>query len=193
MIKKISIFFATVMSCLLLMDYALATSPLVEGGIFPDIKLSVPKSPDERSYLGLPDKDSFTIPEIKAKVVVIEIFSMYCPYCQNEAPRVNELYNLIDKNPDLRDKIKLIGIGAGNTPFEVDVFKKTFNIPFPLFPDENFRIHKACGEVRTPYFIGIKINEDGTHKVIYSKLGSIQDAQQFLDLILKLSGLKKEA
>jgi peroxiredoxin len=166
--------------------------PPEEGKTLPSIKLPVPESPEEKAYLGLKRKGSFTIPQIKADVVIIEIFSMYCPYCQNEAPRVNELYQAIEKDTELKNKIKIIGIGAGNTPFEVDVFRKKYQIPFPLFPDVDFSIHKVCGEVRTPYFIGIKINKDGTHEVIYSKLGTIQDAQQFLDLILKKSGLKKE-
>ncbi len=43
------------------------------------------------------------------------------------------------------------------------------------------------GEVRTPYFIAVKIKPDGTHRVIYSKLGGIKDVAKFLDLILGLS------
>jgi thiol-disulfide isomerase/thioredoxin len=169
-----------------------AKEPPAEGGPLPVIKLPIPKSPEAKDYLGLKGEGSFTIPQIKAKVVIIEIFSMYCPYCQNEAPRVNELYKAIGSNPDLKSKIKIIGIGAGNTPMEVDVFRKKFQIPFPLFPDLDYSIHKVCGEVRTPYFIGVKINDNGIHEVIYSKLGGLQDANQFLELILKLSGLKKE-
>ena len=169
-----------------------AKEPPAEGGPLPVIKLPIPKSPGEKDYLGLKGDGTFTIPQIKAKVVIIEIFSMYCPYCQNEAPRVNELYNAIEKNPDLKGKIKIIGIGAGNTPLEVDVFRKKYQISFPLFSDVDYSIHKVCGEVRTPYFIGVKINDNGTHEVIYSKLGGLQDANQFLELILKLSGLKKE-
>jgi thiol-disulfide isomerase/thioredoxin len=169
-----------------------AKEPPAEGGPLPVIKLPIPKSPEAKDYLGLKGEGSFTIPQIKAKVVIIEIFSMYCPYCQNEAPRVNEIYKAIESNPDLKGKIKIIGIGAGNTPMEVDIFRKKFQIPFPLFPDVDYSIHKVCGEVRTPYFIGVKINDNGTHEVIYSKLGGLQDANQFLELILKLSGLKKE-
>ncbi len=117
---------------------------------------------------------------------------MYCPYCQKEAPVVNELYQIINERPALKDKIKIIGIGVGNNPFEVEVFKNKYNIPFPLFPDASFSIHKSVGEVRTPYFIVIKINVDGSHKILYSKAGSIQDPNQFLDFVLKTSGLKEE-
>jgi thiol-disulfide isomerase/thioredoxin len=169
-----------------------AKEPPAEGGTLPVIKLPIPKSPEAKNYLGLKGEGSFTIPQIKAKVVLIEIFSMYCPYCQNEAPRVNELYNAIENNPDLKGKIKIIGIGAGNTPMEVDVFRKKFQIAFPLFPDVDYSIHKVCGEVRTPYFIGIKVNEDGSDEVIYSRLGALQEINQFLEIIRNRSGLKKE-
>jgi len=194
MVKKITAFSAIIGICFLLIHAPLfaAKEPPAEGGPLPVIKLPIPKSPEEKSYLGLEGEGSFTIPQIKANVVIIEIFSMYCPYCQKEAPTINELYNTIENNPDLKGKIKIIGIGAGNTPMEVDVFRKKFQIAFPLFPDVDYSIHKVCGEVRTPYFIGVKINENGSHEVIYSRLGSIEDANKFLDLILQRSAIKKE-
>lgn len=163
-----------------------------EGGTFPEITLPVPQNAGEQDYLGIKGKDTFKLSQIKGEVLILEIFSMYCPYCQKEAPNVNELYRLINNNPYLKDKIKIIGIGAGNTPFEVEVFKKQYNVPFLLFPDESFSVHKSVGNVRTPYFFVIKINADGSNKIIYSKAGSIQDLNQFLDFILKESGFKKE-
>lgn len=154
------------------------------------IELPVPQNPDVRSYLGISEDNSFTIPQIKAEVVIIEIFSMYCPYCQREAPKVNKLYWAIEADRNLKGKIKMIGIGAGNSPFEVEVFRKKYQVPFPLFPDEDFSIHKACGKVRTPYFLGVKIKTDSSVEVFYNRLGGIQDPSQFLELILHSSGIK---
>ena len=51
--------------------------PPAEGGVLPEIVLSVPENPDLQKYLGLSGKKRFTIPEIKTEVVIIEIFSMY--------------------------------------------------------------------------------------------------------------------
>jgi thiol-disulfide isomerase/thioredoxin len=167
-----------------------ANLPPVRGGVLPPITLPVPEDPDEREYLGLSGSSPFSIPQIKAKVVVIKIFSLYCSKCQKIAPEVDKLYYLIESNPDLRNKIKLIGIGAGNSRYEVDVFKKTFHTPFPLFSDDDFAIHQALGDVRTPYFIAIKINKDGTHEVVHSELDSFEDARVFLELIVTASGLE---
>lgn len=90
---------------------------------------------------------------------------------------------------DLKNKIKLIGIGSGNSDFEVNFFRKKYEVPFPLFSDEDYSIHKAVGEVRTPYFIGVRLKKDGSSEVFYSKLGGFKSADKFLELMVKLSGL----
>src|SRR4030043_2036258 len=180
----------TILCFMLVFPTLAANKPPEKGEVFPVMNLPIPKNPDEKNYLGISGSGSFKIPQIKAKVVIIEIFSMYCPYCQKDAPGINELYHLIENDPDLKNKVKLIGIGAGNTPFEVGVYKKTYAVPFPLFPDQDFTIHKACGEVRTPYFIVVKTNEDGSHLVVHSQLGEYPGAKPFLELVLKSSGLK---
>jgi hypothetical protein len=52
------------------------SNPPAVGGVLPEIILSVPQNDDHREYLGV-DGKTFTIPEIKAQVVIVEIFSMY--------------------------------------------------------------------------------------------------------------------
>jgi peroxiredoxin len=161
----------------------------VKGDRLPDFTLSVPEKPEHRSYLGLPDTENFKIHQIQAEVVIIEIFSMYCPHCQREAPALNDLYHDIESSEKLRGRIKLVGIGAGNSTYEVNFFQKRYNVPFPLFPDGDFAIHKLLGEVRTPYFFGLKIQPGDSHRVFFSQLGGSQDARQLLDELIRQAKL----
>ncbi len=162
-----------------------SSQPPAVGGMLPAVVLPVPEQAEERNYLGIKSGETFRIPEIAADVVIVEIFSMYCPYCQKEAPRVNELYNLISNRPDLKNRVKILGIGAGNSPFEVKVFKDRYHVAFPLFADQDFKIHKLVGQVGTPYFIAVETHPDGWHRVLYSRAGAIDDMQRFLDYLLK--------
>ena len=102
---------------------------------------------------------------------------------------MNDLYGAIEKDPALKGKVKILGIGAGNSSYEVEVFRKKYSIPFPVIPDPDYAAHKLYGEVRTPYFIALKINGNGTHEIIYSKLGSFGDIPAFLDMLKKSAGL----
>ncbi len=191
--KKVLLFLIAISLVLSVFAFSISANTFPKkGDTLPMISLPIPKSPEAKEYLGISGEGTFKIPQIKARVLFIEIFSMYCPYCQKDAPGINELYQLIDKSEGLRDKIKMIGIGAGNTPFEVEVYKKTYNVSFPLFPDKDFTIHKMLGEVRTPFFIIVRINKDKTHEVVHSQLGGFQGADSFFKLILETSGLIEE-
>jgi thiol-disulfide isomerase/thioredoxin len=162
-----------------------ADSPPSEGGVLPNISLPIPEKPEEQQYLGLEGKGAFSVPKIRADVVILEIFSMYCPFCQKEAPNVKALYQMIDQNEELRKRIKMIAVGAGNSPFEVDTYKSAYALGFPHFADTDFSIHEALGRVRTPYFIVVKLTKDGPPRVIYSRVGGIGDPRSFLELISK--------
>ena len=164
-------------------------NPPQVGGVFPEIELLKSSNPVDLKYLGLSGSGIFKIQQVKADVVIIEIFSMYCPYCQAEAPAINELYGLIENNPVLKNKIKIIGIGINNSLFETDIFKNKYKVAFPLIPDGDFKLHKIIGEVRTPYFIVVKL-KGGGKEVIYSKLGARGDNKAFIQQIVKSSGLK---
>jgi thiol-disulfide isomerase/thioredoxin len=176
------LFFATVIG-------AAENSPPKVGSVFPEIELLKPNNPDHLKYLGLSGSGIFKINQIKTDIVIIEIFSMYCPYCQGEAPNVNRLYASIEGNPGLKNKIKIIGIGINNSLFETDVFKNKYKVEFPLIPDGDFKLHKVIGEVRTPYFIVVKL-KGGKTEVIYSRLGALEDNNAFLEQIVKSAGLK---
>ena len=122
---KMSILMATLTALWLTVAAGAAeVKPPQVGQGFPDVELSKPVIAGELKYLGLSGRGSFRINQIKADVVIVEIFSMYCPHCQAEAPDVNNLYQLIEENAALKGKIKMIGLGTGNSIYETDIFKK---------------------------------------------------------------------
>lgn len=54
-----------------------STQPPPEGGVLPEIVLPAPQQPEHLAYLGLKENQPFTIPQIDARIVIVEVFSMY--------------------------------------------------------------------------------------------------------------------
>jgi peroxiredoxin len=151
------------------------------GDRLTEIRLDGPGQADQQAYLGLPDGGPFDPANLPGRLLVIEIFSMYCPHCQREAPAVNQLYQAIEASKTLRGEVKMIGIGVGNSPFEVDHFRKHYQIEFPLFPDENFVVHKAMGEVRTPFFIIATLGTEDKGRILWTGTGKMDPLNTFMD------------
>jgi thiol-disulfide isomerase/thioredoxin len=187
--KKISLL-VVVMTMFIITTVCFAeVDPPQVGGMFPEIELLKPGNAVDLKYLGLSGSGTFKVQQVKAEALIIEVFSMYCPYCQGEAPNVNNLFSLIENNPALKNKIKIIGIGINNSQFETDIFKNKYKVGFPLIPDGDFKLHKIIGQVRTPYFFVVKL-KGGKAEVIYSKLGALGDNKAFLEQIVKSAGIK---
>jgi thiol-disulfide isomerase/thioredoxin len=151
----------------------------------PTFELAVPEKEEDRVYLGVAGNGDFQVRDIQGKVLVIEIFSMYCPHCQREAPKVNTLYRMIGESAHLKDKVKIIGIGAANSSFEINLFKNKYEVPFPLFPDKELRITNLLQVGETPTFIVVKTDTEE----FYSKSGPFEDVQDFLGQMRRFSGL----
>ena len=78
-LKKLSTFFAILSFCFLLaINSAVALNePPAVGGALPLLELTVPQNEEAKSYLGLSGSGQFTVPDIDARAVIIEVFSMY--------------------------------------------------------------------------------------------------------------------
>ncbi len=173
---------------LLVPELVICQNLAVNSNALTSLKFDAPENLADKKYLGLNDGPTFKLSQIRAKFIIIEIFSMYCPICQGDAAVVNELHDLALKVPKLRDNIKMLGIGAGNTPYEVSVFKKKFNVSFPLIADDNFLVQKALSEnIRTPTFLVGKLMMDGKFKIVFTKVGAIKNAGEFLKEVLTAS------
>jgi hypothetical protein len=159
-----------------------------------DILLPMPPSEADAAYLGLGGAaDAFRMDQIKARVLVIEVFDMYCRFCQGMAPRVDEVYEL-NLRSGFGDQVKMIGIGRTNTALEVSAFKEKYGVRFPLFPDNDLSITRAlrAEDEGTPHFIVVKMAPGDRVHVVHTSTGAFEDPQEFYDAILERSGLKKE-
>lgn len=166
-----------------------AADPLPPGSSFPDIDLQGTFSPQQKKTLGLSGDGPFRLSDVQADNVLIEVFSMYCPHCQREAPEMNRLAALIrDSKP--AGRLALLGLGVGNTQLEVDMFREQFAVPFALAIDPDLTTHLAVGEPGTPHFFLVSLRDRKNPVVLLSRTGRMQSAPAFLNEIRKLCGIE---
>lgn len=155
------------------------------GAPFPDIALQGHFTPDQKTRLGLEGDGPFRLSDVKARHVLIEVFSMYCPHCQREAPDMNRLAaRIADMRPE--GGIALLGLGVGNTQTEVDLFRETFSVSFALATDPGLETHKALGEPGTPHFFLVSLRDRGTPVVLLSRTGRMSGVDDFIAEIRRL-------
>ena len=178
-----SIVFMLRAGAMLMLFVCFPVALMAESEPLPQLVLPVPADVDHRTYLGLQESGegaTFEVVEIDADILLIELFSMYCPYCQAEAPLVNELYELMQALSGSEPKVKIIGIGASNSDFEVDHFRKTYDVEFPLFSDQDMAIYNALAGAGTPGFVGARRDAAGGFSIVLRQSGGFYSAADFL-------------
>jgi peroxiredoxin len=178
--KKLS---AALAILLLLTTAALAASPKV-GDTLPDITVKTQLQPAEAEYLGLPAQTTgFQFSQLKADALIVELYSMYCPYCQAEAKAVNHVFARLAASPS-GARVKFMAVAVGNTPFEVELFRKKYQTRMPMLPDADNTLHKAFMDVVTPSFFVLKPGPGGFAVTFYHK-GVFHDEDAFYDQLLR--------
>ncbi len=143
------------------------------------ISLTMPADYRMAAYLGFfSPKESFRLTEIKARIVILEVFQVQCSHCQNQVGELKELYLQIGKE-GLFHQVKIIGLGYGDDLFEVEEFGRRYAIPYPLFADsEGSKVRVE----NIPVTFILELTPDGA-RVIYEFHGLLPDAKELLKLI----------
>lgn len=153
-----------------------------EGDTLPSLQIIAPASKGEQQYLGVPAQGVFGVEDIAGKLVVLELVGVYCPYCHKQAPLFNSLYNRLQRS-GLGDTVKMLALASGATAPEVEQLRKHSRYAYPVVRDEDFSVHRALGEPKTPYTL--VVDKEGT--ILYAKLGVVEDIDAFFATLKDLA------
>jgi hypothetical protein len=155
-----------------------------KGSTLPRLILKAPESPEACAYLNVAAGKPFSLTDVGADLILVEIIGVYCPQCHKQRPHINRLYHRVQKTPNLAEKIKFLGIAVGASPMEAAYLVKDTHIPYPVITDESFAVHKQLGEPRTPF--NLVTTRQG--HVLWVHLGIIKDMNAFYDTLRSLAG-----
>lgn len=166
------------------------TRIITPGDFFPEFSFPMTLSKQDEEYLGIPQKflglgkkDTFSLKDIKGELIVLEYLNKYCFSCQLQAPIMNQAFNKVISDARLKDKVKFLGVGAGNNQREVESFRQEKKVPFPIVPDPKFLAYEAIGDPgATPFTLFIRKTEGGLI-VAQVKVGLTKEPEKILNEI----------
>lgn len=158
-----------------------AHSPVVDSIALGNMQLPLNGNQQHRAYLGVVSEARVIVSQIRADHLIIAIFNSFCTICQTDAPILNSIYEMVAEDPLLKGKVKMIGIGAGNTELEVEQFQQTHRVPYPLFADPDFKLDKAITEnLRAPMFVAVKNTGGAPLEVVRTHTGPLKSVGDLL-------------
>jgi hypothetical protein len=157
------------------------------GDALPRMTCEQPLSAADKNYLRLPDQgegiDKMTavaITGLDSELLVLEFLNRYCPSCQAQVPLMNKTFQSVEQQPELAQKVRFIGVAAGNSFDEAEAFHNEKNIPFPVFQDPDFIVFDAIGTPDGTPFTILARRVNGRFIVLSTHLGLITSADVLL-------------
>jgi hypothetical protein len=154
------------------------------GDLFPPYTFPPLTSAEDLAYLGLSEGKDFTLGDIQADLIVLELLNIYCTSCQKQAPIYNDIFDLVKSDPAMKGKVKWMGVGVGNNQREVESFRSRKRIPFPIVTDIQFKLYEAVGGpggIRTPFTILVRKDEKGRGIVVDSHMGFRREKDEIIE------------
>ncbi len=171
--------------CAIFLQACANPGPQIES--LPVLLFNAPVNARGVQYLGIsPQAASFSLNDVGARVVVVEVFQAQCFHCQEEAHYVNELFERINQE-GLYSQVKVMAIAYGNTSFETSMYGRKYHVPFALLADPGQQTINI--EVTPAYFLLQPLSGGGA-RVLYSKYGALPETDQFIKIIKERAGLK---
>jgi peroxiredoxin len=155
-------------------------STLAVGDYFPTCRLMLLNYQKDRDYLQITHvQRSFTLEDVHSDYIFIEIYNELCSACVDEVKTYKALYRMLLEDPFLREKVKMMGIGAGSKKRSAAKFRKQKNISFPLFADEKREIFECLGKPVLPVSYLVQ-RQSGKRKIRLIKSGHIGSPEKLL-------------
>ena len=151
-----------------------------------NVSFSTPIAPEGATYLGLAKPSPFTLRDIKADYVLVESFNTTCPYCKQQATVLNALFNGVENDPKLKNKLKFLAAAQGQDRTEAWMWKRSQRVPFPVVPDIDSKFGKALNF--SPYPVTVVLNKSG--KVVWVHIGVFGDPDRAFREIVKVVGVE---
>ncbi|NIA19707.1 MAG: redoxin domain-containing protein [Xanthomonadaceae bacterium] len=171
--------------CAFFLQACATVGPQIES--LPALSFNAPVNAGGVQYLGIsPQAESFSLNDVGARVVIVEVFQVQCFHCQEEAPQVNELFERINQE-GLYSQVKVMAIAYGNTSFETSMYGRKYHVPFALLADPG---QQTIDVEATPAYFLLQPLSGGGAKVLYCKYGALPETDQFIKIIKERAGLK---
>ncbi|BDV00788.1 hypothetical protein TDMWS_08730 [Thermodesulfomicrobium sp. WS] len=151
---------------------SVGAQPLGPGASIAQIRFPAPHLAEDAATLGVKPGGFFTVKDLGADLVLLEVIGVYCPQCHKQAPGYNSLYGRLQKGKT-KGRVAMFAVAAGGTDLEVAQARESM-YRFPVVSDPNYVAHKALGEPLTPYTIVCRA--DGT--IVWAHLGVVEDVSE---------------
>jgi peroxiredoxin len=109
------------------------------------------------------DGETFSLPELEGKVVLINFFATWCGPCQTELPHIEQLWKEYGKD----DGFRLLVIGREETADTVRQFRQEHGFTFPIAADPERNVFSLFAENAIPRTL--IVSPEG--KIVYSQIG----------------------
>jgi hypothetical protein len=159
--------------------------PIAPGDAFPNLSFRDVLPRVDMDYLGIGKKKTFSVKDMQGSIFIFEIFSTYCMTCPRNVPVINTVYSMVNNDPKLKQKVKVLSVAIGNTANEARSYKQEYKVLYPILTDFTFAFHKALGNPRVPFTIIVKREARGKDIVVYTYLGVIESADNLLKEVKK--------
>jgi thiol-disulfide isomerase/thioredoxin len=176
----------TALGCCLALLILFSASPLLAAEAEPKVgqqlgavKFAKPISDEDAKYLGLDKAAEFTLKDIKSPYVLVEQFNTSCPHCMHQAPILNQLYNQVQQDAALKDKLKFMSVAQNNDETAVKMWKAFHKVPFAVIPDPDSGLGKALNF--SPYPVSMILDKNG--KILWVEIGTFESPDEALKAI----------